>query len=162
MKKAPPSRRTKAPASVVPPNLLLFALTPRPRPEVTRTPPPGDSEATSLPSCRGLAPTALSLLTSGSYSSSSSSFHDMSYYVSYLSTRARKMQPPSSLKEPLIHSALRLHASALSSRPRQSSAQNAMERFAAASPVCLRRVQRIRANPGHFISSVLPSSIIIL
>ena len=56
----------------------------------------------------------------------------------------------------MIHSVPCLHASTLSSRPRQSSAQNAMERFAAAPPVGLRRVQRIRANPGHFISSALP------
>ncbi|WP_288313529.1 hypothetical protein, partial [uncultured Selenomonas sp.] len=42
---------------------------------------------------------------------------------------------PQEIMEPLIHSTPCLCASALSSRPRQSSAQNAMERFAATPPV---------------------------
>ena len=49
-------------------------------------------------------------------------------------------------REPLIHSALRLHASALSSRRQQ------ILSVASATPaVCLRRVQRIHVNPEHLI-----------
>ena len=50
------------------------------------------------------------------------------------------------LAETLINSALRLHASALSSR------RPAILSVALATPaVCLRRVQRIHVNPEHFI-----------
>ena len=56
------------------------------------------------------------------------------------------------LQEPLIHSAPCLCVSTLSSRPRQSSAQNAMERFGCyASSLSSREIQRIYANSGHLI-----------
>ena len=54
-------------------------------------------------------------------------------------------------REPLIHSAHRLHASALSSRRRQILS---VARYA--SGLSPREIQRIRANPGHLIESAVP------
>ena len=54
-------------------------------------------------------------------------------------------------KEPLINSALRLRASALSSRRRQILS---VARYA--SGLSPREIQRIRANPGHLIESAVP------
>ena len=54
-------------------------------------------------------------------------------------------------REPLIHSAPRLHASALSSRRRQI-----LSVACYASGLSPREIQRIRANPGHLIESAVP------
>ena len=60
-------------------------------------------------------------------------------------------------RESLIHSAPRLHASALSSRRRQilsTKRDGAFCRYA--SGLSPREIQRIRANPGHLIESAIP------
>ena len=60
-------------------------------------------------------------------------------------------------RESLIHSAPRLHASALSSRRRQilsTKRDGAFCRYA--SGLSPREIQRIRANPGHLIESAVP------